>query len=546
LETKAIDAEFFHVKAFVQKVCDEAGYRTDDANVIKLAVEEVFTNIGHHAYEGRRDGAVTLELGVGPGDLEIKLTDHGRSFDFESIKDPDLSQYIEIGKRGGLGILFLRKIMRRVSYRSSPGKNEWVLFYHVARGRSRGLEGTFRAEGLPGSPVPSGTDIEQERLRREVKIAQQIQHALLPKEFPTIEGYEIGATYRAASEVGGDYYDFFWVGPTSLGIAVGDVSGKGVPGSMVMAMIRSVMRLEARKNRSASKVLVKVNEHVTGDMKTGMFVTMFYIILDSLKRSINFASAGHNPMILYRGSSDEVYFLKPKGFPLGIDLPEDNMFAKTLALQKVDLQKDDMLVLYTDGVTEAMNAKKEQFGEERLVKVIRENARLTASQFVEKLKENLADFIQGAPQSDDITVVAIKENMGVEDVLFHYRRKLIESVVAEGRSVSEACRESGFSRKEFNRLKKLYDKKGIEGLRPETPSKRSMMSELSVPQKQAVMAVVRSEPDLDAKRIVEFLRKKNEPPVLVDPKVVKDYLERKGLGSAKERKTFAANAIDTI
>jgi len=164
---------------------------------------------------------------------------------------------------------------------------------------------------------------------------------------------------------------------------------------------------------------------VTSDMKRGMFVTMFYIILDSRTRAINFASAGHNPMILYRGKTKEVYFLKPKGFPVGIDLPEEEMFSKSLALQRISLEKDDMLVIYTDGITEAMNPDKAQFGETRLVQVIKDNSHLTPQEFVEQLNLAIAQFTRGAEQNDDITVVAIKEKMRAESVEFKFRKKLL-------------------------------------------------------------------------------------------------------------------------
>ncbi len=554
LETRTSTAEIFQIKNFVQKVCDAAGYLTGDANIVKLAVEEVCTNVTRHAYQNREDGKVSLEMGIGSRDLRIKITDYGRSFDFESVRNPDLNQYIEIGKKGGLGILFIKRIMSRVSYRVYPDRNEWILVHclpktplkipeseKIVSSRPSGVEAPrSRTEGNQQAIV------DQERLRKELKIAQEIQQALLPREFPKIEGYEIGATYRTANEVGGDYYDFIWVDPTTLGIVVADVSGKGVPSSMVMTMIRTALRLEARRNRSASNVLIKVNQHVINDMKTGMFVTMFYIILDSFNRSINFASAGHNPMILYRGSTDEVYFLKPKGFPLGIDLPDENMFARTLTLQKVDLEKDDMLVIYTDGVTEAMNPENEQFGEERLVQVIKDSARLTPAEFVEKLNGKLAEFIRGAAQSDDITLVAIKENMGVEEVIYRFRKRLIDLVAKEGLSVGEACRQMNVSTKDYRQLKKIHDKKGDAGLRPLVSRKRSVMKELSIPQKQAVISAVKKNPEYGSKQIVEFLSKSGKTPIRLDTKVVNEYLNRKGLGSVKERKTFAANEIDMI
>ncbi len=162
---------------------------------------------------------------------------------------------------------------------------------------------------------------EQERLRKEMQVAQEIQRTLLPTELPKIEGYSVATFYEAAKEVGGDYFDFVEVDRDTLGIAVADVSGKGVPGSLVMTMIRTALRTEARGVYSAAEVLARVNDFVINDMKKGMFVTVFYAILDSKRRRINYASAGHNPMILYRGATRKTYYLNPHGFPIGIALP---------------------------------------------------------------------------------------------------------------------------------------------------------------------------------------------------------------------------------
>ncbi|MCD6115650.1 ATP-binding protein, partial [bacterium] len=176
---------------------------------------------------------------------------------------------------------------------------------------------------------------EQERLKKEMQVAQEIQQTLLPSSFPEVEGFDLASYYEAAKEVGGDYFDFVQVDQDTLGIVVADVSGKGVPGSLIMTMIRTALRTEARGNRDAADVLAKVNEFVMNDMKRGMFVTVFYIILDSKKRIINYASAGHNPMILYRGRTKKSYYLNPKGFPIGIKLPDPALFRKSITSDRL-------------------------------------------------------------------------------------------------------------------------------------------------------------------------------------------------------------------
>lgn len=251
--------------------------------------------------------------------------------------------------------------------------------------------------------------IEQEKMQKEIAVAKEIQHTLLPKEMPDTEGFDIASLYRSAKEVGGDYYDVMNVGKNLLGVIVADVSGKGVPGSLVMTITRTVFRLTAIQNKSAKSVLTKVNNFVKEDMKKGMFVTAFYLVLDSVTREINFASAGHDPLIIFRAKEDKCYYVKPKGFPLGISLPEEDLFKNVMVEEKVKLQKDDLICVYTDGIIEAMNGKREIWGEKRFMECIKRNGRLSAAEFIEKLDQELKDFTQGYPQNDDITIVVIKE-----------------------------------------------------------------------------------------------------------------------------------------
>jgi len=172
--------------------------------------------------------------------------------------------------------------------------------------------------------------IEQERMQKEIQVAKEIQHTLLPKVVPETEGFDIASLYCSAKEVGGDYYDIMKVGRNLIGVIVADVSDKGVPAALIMTIMRTVMRLTAIQNKSAKSVMTKVNDYVKADMKKGMFVTAFYLVMDSFTRRINFVSAGHDPLILFRAKEDKVYYIKPKGFPLGISLPDEGLFKKVM------------------------------------------------------------------------------------------------------------------------------------------------------------------------------------------------------------------------
>jgi serine phosphatase RsbU (regulator of sigma subunit)/anti-sigma regulatory factor (Ser/Thr protein kinase)/transposase len=337
--------------------------------------------------------------------------------------------------------------------------------------------------------------VEQERLQKEMQVAQEIQHALLPNRFPEIEGYELAAVYRAAKDVGGDYFDFVWIDKNTLGIAVADVSGKGVPGSLVMTMIRTAIRLEARSNYDPSNILAKVNDFVADDVKKGMFITMFFIILDSKNRQITFASAGHNPMILYRKDTDKCYFLNPKGMPLGLTLPDNISFGGDLQTDKLKLKKDDMLVVYTDGITEAMNNRSEQYGNDRLIEFIKQNAQLTPDEFAAALDKDLAQFTGNAPQNDDITLVVIKEKIMVDELILEKRKHLLEMVEVQGVPVEKACEEMGVSVSTFYKYRRRWKREGDAGLLNKRLRADEGIKQLSYNSRKALLEIVRENPE---------------------------------------------------
>jgi serine phosphatase RsbU (regulator of sigma subunit)/anti-sigma regulatory factor (Ser/Thr protein kinase) len=350
--------------------------------------------------------------------------------------------------------------------------------------------------------------VEQERLQKEMQVAQEIQHALLPRRFPDVEGYDISTVYRAAKDVGGDYFDFVQIDQDILGIIVADVSGKGVPGSLVMTMIRTALRLEARGNYSPTDILARVNHFVTDDVKRGMFITIFFITLDSAKRTISYASAGHNPMILYRKDSDSCYFLNTRGMPLGITLPDSVSFEESLEYDRLKLKKDDMLVIYTDGITEAMNKAGEQYGNDRLIQFIKSHAELTPEEFTKKLDANLSKFTGGAPQGDDITLVVIKEKMMLDELVFEKRKRLIEMVENEGVPIEEACHQMSISPSTYYKYRRRWQKLGDVGLLNKKLRADSNIRQIPYEVRKEILRIVRESPDFGVKRIIDDLRKK--------------------------------------
>ncbi len=369
--------------------------------------------------------------------------------------------------------------------------------------------------------------IEQEKLQKEIAVAKEIQHTLLPKQLPETEGFDISALYRSAKEVGGDYYDVMKVGTRLIGVVVADVSGKGVPGSLVMTITRTVMRLVAHMNKSAKSVLTKVNTFVKEDMRKGMFVTAFYLVLDSVTRRINFASAGHDALILYRAKEKKVYYVKPKGFPLGINLPDEDLFKKVMVEETVKLEKDDLIAVYTDGITEAMNGKREQYGEKRFVEAIIKCAGLKSAEIIDAINNELRDFTQGYPQNDDITLVIIKEKK-TEGAVLNKMLKEAEKLKKKKMKAKDIEKKLGISLKDIKKLRITSKQNaGVEKIKF-----------LTFDLKKALMKLVIKSPQLNgagyAKTLGEVLG------IEVEALLIDKELKRVNLTNVKKRKAYSA------
>jgi len=377
---------------------------------------------------------------------------------------------------------------------------------------------------------------DQARLKREMQLAQSIQQSLLPKNVPETEGFEISAKYSAAMEVGGDYYDFFYVDDNALGIAVGDVSGKGMGGAFLMSIVRTALRLEARGQRNASEVLKHLNATLDGEFKKGMYITIFFIILSSKKREINYASAGHTPMILYRAETDQIYKLNPKGFPIGLNLGDGKYFRKSVRNEKISLNKGDLLLVYTDGITEAMNQSREEFSDYRLLEVIRNYNYLSTNDFGEKLLEELKNFTQGYPQSDDITFVVIKNKEKYSELLYQKRKKLFDLIEKQGFAVKDACKKIGISQSSYYKLKKLKEEKGLQALIPKSRNLDINVLDFDISQK--ILEIIKGNPELSAKKIKEALNTERYGSIDVETTLIYRELRRLNLYNKGKRISY--------
>lgn len=384
------------------------------------------------------------------------------------------------------------------------------------------------------------TVIEQQRLQKELQVAQEIQQMLLPDDFPDVVGYDIASYYQSAKEVGGDLFDFMEVDDQSIGVCVADVSGKGIPGSLVMTMIRTSLRLETRGNKNPAQIVTKVNNFVTDDIRKGMFVTMLYVILDSRERTISFSSAGHNPMILYRGKSKETFYLNPSGFPVGITLPDIDLFGERIQHDKIRLHPDDIFVLYTDGITEAMNPQRELYGEERFLAAIRKFGHLDVVEFVKSIKDDILTFTGGFEQNDDITLVAIKENMAAVDVKVNMFRHLFEQVQTNSKlTIAEACKEAGISPTTFYRYKRIYQEGGYDLLREMLHGYTNLgLRHMSIEVKTKMYDIIRKFPEYGPKKISDELNTETYAFTEVSPTLIYEELKRAKLNTKERRTVF--------
>jgi serine phosphatase RsbU (regulator of sigma subunit) len=251
-------------------------------------------------------------------------------------------------------------------------------------------------------------EIEAKALEHDLSIASEIQSNLVPKRMLKIPGWDVSAYYRPSKEVGGDYYDFIEIDDDREGIIVADVSGKGIPGSLVMTMARAFIRMKAERsgNPSPAETLVHVNRMLAQDIKKGMFVTALYCILDKRTGEIRVASAGHNPLVVWRAAANAIELVNPNGIALGFD--KGPVFERTVKEEKLVLNHGDRIVAYTDGVVEAMDAKNQEFGDKRFHQLVQQLALRDSNQMLNLLVKTLDEHKGDAPQSDDITIVTLR------------------------------------------------------------------------------------------------------------------------------------------
>lgn len=242
----------------------------------------------------------------------------------------------------------------------------------------------------------------------ELETAQEVQHSLLPDTIPEIEGFDISVDYSPCREVGGDYYDVLPAEDDKWNFVVADVSGKGVPAAMIMVLVRSLVHASLSSNRSPRDGIIELNRLLSKEIKQGLFVSGIYANIDPKARTVSICSAGQCPTVMWLPGRDkpEVTLLKHTGVVLG--LGDTSYFHEGTREQVLQLEPGAGVMIYTDGVIEAMNRERREFGTERLMRVVKNSAHMSVAEMNKALRAALNAFSQGRAQHDDITILTIK------------------------------------------------------------------------------------------------------------------------------------------
>jgi len=243
--------------------------------------------------------------------------------------------------------------------------------------------------------------IEKERIERELELAAAIQREILPRSLPRVEGVELAAANVPTRQVGGDYYDWFPLSGGRLGFLVADVSGKGVPAALLVSTVHSAVHLQIDEAKTIADLVARIDRHLQRFAATRKFLTLFFGLLEPDSGRFRYVSAGHNPVLLARATG-ELVRLESTGVPVGM-LPNASWREES-----VDLAPEDLLCVYTDGVTEAVNESEEEFGLDRLSEIVGRGASRPVQELCDSVLAAVADHARGMPQYDDQTLLLVR------------------------------------------------------------------------------------------------------------------------------------------
>jgi len=246
------------------------------------------------------------------------------------------------------------------------------------------------------------SDDERRRLESELELSQIVQRALLPQRIPNISGVELAAFSRPSEIIGGDYFDFFQYRDGAHGLVIADVSGHGVAAGMLMSSLQTALRTMAPDTEVPAEILERINRFYIHNINFTTFITVFLARFDPDSGILTYINAGHNPPVVHRKDTGEIHWLTRTAPAIGL---AEDFRPRT---ESVTLAKGDSLLLYTDGLTEALNMNREQFGHERLAELFARNVNLTMPDILQVVRQTVNEFSHQVPLADDATLIALK------------------------------------------------------------------------------------------------------------------------------------------
>ncbi len=249
---------------------------------------------------------------------------------------------------------------------------------------------------------------QEERIKQELQIARDVQQSFLPSKTPDLKGLDIAAICQPAYETGGDYYDFIQLDDHRVAVTIGDVSGKGIQAAFYMTFTKGILHSLCRETDSPGELLKKANRLFFDNAVKGTFISLIYGIIDLEEQTFVFARAGHNPILHLKGRTGELKVLQPKG--LGIGLTREIAFDNNIKEIKLNLADGDLLVLYTDGIVEALNEAHSFYGDERLRTLMKDQENKSSQEILDLISNDVSGYIGSSKQHDDMTVMVIKMN----------------------------------------------------------------------------------------------------------------------------------------
>ncbi len=286
----------------------------------------------------------------------------------------------------------------------------WVVLAGLGGALLVALIGVWRGNEIPEATfeplLQAANRVERERLKADLEVASRAQQQMLPGEPPRLPGYDIAAICTPSKDVGGDLYDFINLPDGRLGIVVADVSGKGVPAALYMTLTKGLLASVAEEQSDPGNILREVNRHLYEACRKKVFVTLFLGVLDPATRTLTYARAGHNPTVWRSPARNATELLRPAGMGLGLN--QGKLFNTTLQVASLQLAAADTLFFYSDGITEAMNAKQEEYGEERLLAVAKQTDKLNAGAALNAVMTDVKAFLGSIAPQDDQTLVVVK------------------------------------------------------------------------------------------------------------------------------------------